>query len=274
MCALLFGASAAADTITLNVDDTDPAGGGANPNLGTYAPASGAVIGYETWVAIDPAHDAHGEGVAPSSQGLALFTFDVATNTGIMQPAMSFSKTRTSGGTSITLCNWVGPYAIHVSGFGFTGTSFAGNSSSTIGWVKGPGAGMTPNWVPDVDTYYTPGLQPAALHNIGFGSPPGVDVGGNTTPAAQARDSWYLMSGEINVPDEPGTYSVEIIPLSINVIQPDADLNSELSSYLIGWSDNGDIVVGSSFTFTVIPEPATLSALLFGIAGLTARRRR
>jgi hypothetical protein len=289
---LVFGAVASADTIYFawEVQDPvtqiwantptfvgDPQQDG-KPLIDKFFWDEGAVtlIPYRIWVAMDE------EGDGPSNQGLASHSFDIATNTGIQQPLPIQAKTKTSGVTNITAANWLftGAYPTYVSklsGFGFSGASFDGNATSTIGWVKGPGAGMGNVWISDVDTYYVAGLQPAALHNVGYGAPPGIDVGGSSTPPpAKARDKWYLLEGNIDATGLPiGSYYVDLQPGIINVIRSDVDLNFDITTgFQIGATTIGDTVLGSMWEFNIIPEPATLSALLFAGVGLVIRRRR
>jgi hypothetical protein len=289
---LVFGAVASADTIYFAWEIQDPisqlwmntptfVGDPQQEGKPEYTkidllPGEADLLNYRIWVAIDD------EGDGASSQGLAGHSFDIATNTGLLQPLPIQAKTKTTGPTDITAANWVfvgyPTYVTKLSGFGFDGGSFNGNATSNVGSILGPGAAMNPGaWVSDVDTFYTAGLQPKQLHNVGYGAPPGLDVGGSATPPpAKARDKWYLLEGSINIAGLGlGSYYVDLQPGIINVIRPDVDLNFDITDgYQIGASTIGDTILGHMWWFNIVPEPATLSVLLFAGVGLVIRRRR
>lgn len=266
-CLAFFAGPVAADVISTGVD-ADFSGNAGSP---VFQPSSGATIPYELWVSIDPGGDGR------SSQGLALFTYDVITNTGLQQSVLTFSRVKTMGPGRVTSPNWVWDsyqyQATQIGGFGFDFLTDTGNNVTQPGNVLGAGASMPLEWTADVGTFDQPGLQPHALHNVGYGTPPGTDVGGNPTPPADARDKWYLMSGTISVPHDPGDYTVQIVPTATTVIRIVVDLNLDQTAYQITAANNGDALTGSSFTFQVKPEPATLSLLLLGGAGLLLRPR-
>ena len=234
-------------------------------------PSEAVAVPYKIWIAIE-----ENDPGFPSSQGLSSFSLDIATNTGIVQPKPTFAKTKTLGPQTILNDNWapsgVYPYVAHLNGFGFSGLSDQGNNTAVVGSVIGPGAGMNPLWTADVAPQtYNPGLQPKALHNVGYGAPPGIDVGGTQTPSLNPRGKWFLLEGEILVPHEMGTYYVDIIPGQINVIDPTRDLNVDQTG---GYQIAAKGVIGGGWVVNVIPEPATLSVLLFAGVGLVVRRRR
>lgn len=239
----VVGSSSQADTVTVGLDDSV----GAHPNQGTYAENSSATISYEVYVSINE----NGDG--PNSQGLGGLAVDIVTDTGIQQPTLSMSKTSSamyayaandvlwSGGKSPTM----------IGGFGFNGVTAIGNQNANIGNVVGAGLQLKVQWDADVASG-TAGLQPQSLHNVGFGTPPGTDVGGATAPASDARSKWYVLKGEVNVPDDAGTYHASVDVQSLSLIRSDVDLNQDQTGgYLIGLDKNGDGLSEGSFSFTV-----------------------
>ena len=227
----------------------------------------GERIPFDVWMHIDDV-----EGNGPDSQGVAGFAFDVITNTGIVQNPLSFAATSTLYPTvTIRADDWVtapgGP--LQLGGFGFSAVGDGGNVTFQPGQVRGAGAGMAPIWIADVDNDPSNGRQPKALHNIGFDRPPGIDVGGHPVPPMGPRDDWFLMDGEVNVPNTPGIYEVSISDAAANLIKPDRDLNFDVThGYVFGASN----VLGGRFTFRVIPEPHFLA--VFGLGALHVIRRR
>lgn len=229
----------------------------------------GETFPYSVFVSIV---DTESDGI--DSQGLHGFTFDILSDTGIMQPALAFSPTSTLYSyITITDNVWLGGMTPSLQGgFGMGFITDTGNNATAIGNVLGAGAAMGFAWDADVDNNAGNGLQPPALHGIGIGAPPGTDIGGNTVPPAGARDAWYLMQGEINVPFTPGVYNVSVDPQAVSLISASANLSVDIPS---GWLAPGSPVLhGDAFQFTVVPEPATVSFLLFAGAAMACRRRR
>lgn len=229
----------------------------------------GESIPYSVFVTIG---DTEGDGY--DSQGLQGFTFDILSNTEIMQPALDFAPTSTLYSyITITDNVWsTGKTPTLVGGFGMGFLAETGNNTTSIGDVLGPGSAIGLSWDADVDNNAGNGLQPMSLNGIGIGAPPGTDIGGNQVPPAGARDQWYLMQGQINVPMTPGLYTVMLDPQGAGVIMPTADLNTDLNA---GWVlTSGLLLTGDSFEFMVAPEPATLSFLLLAGAAFAWRRRR
>lgn len=231
------------DRITIGIDDT----AGPSPNQGTYPPSSDAKISYEVYVSIDELGD------GPNSQGLGGLAVDIVSNTGIQQPKPSFSAT--SSATPVYLVTdqvWIGGQTPKLAGgFGFNGSTSQGNNTAKIGSVIGAGVHMKIDWDADVAPGAS-GLQPRALHNVGFTAPPGTDVGGNSVPSSQERSRWYVLKGEIKVPDAPGSYTVEVKLQSLSLIRSGIDLTEDQTQgYLIGIEENGDGFVEGSFSFIV-----------------------
>jgi hypothetical protein len=243
-------------------------------SLGSYAPNSGATIAFELFVSIS---DADGDG--PDSQGLAGFQGDLLTDVGAA-PTRAFAAISENASRDyfITdpLWNSTGPVPIQFGGFGMGFVSDLGTTSGDD--AIGIGAFMPLVW--DADGHPAAGLQPYALANVGFGTPQtAVDSGGNPFDPAygDARAKWYLLAGAVAVPDAPGTYTVSWAPghYSNNVIRRGTsielivDRTDHIESATIA-----NTVVGGSFSFTVLPEPAALSVLLLAGAALATRRRR
>lgn len=254
----LCPALAQADEVRLRLHNNAWAG---NPNLGGYPASSGAVIDYEVFVEIA---DVDGDG--PDTQGLHGFSFDLLTDTGLALPALAFSPTNLDLPATIDDPLWSGP-GTWVGGFGLGFITALGTPSGDD--IIGPGAfgDITP----------TLGSFPELLTDIGYGAPddPGrTDSGGNPFPfLGTARDKWYLMRGQVSVPDSPGLYSVSLDPVEANVIRLDIDLNDDITT---GWIESATLtgsLIGDSFTFTVIPEPA-LMGIMLAVGSLVSRRRR
>jgi hypothetical protein len=251
--------TARADEVRFLLDNNAWAG---NPNLSIYAPSSGAAIDYEIYVEIG---DVDFDG--PDTQGLVGFSGDLLSNTGLMLPTLAFSPTNLDLPATIDDPLWSGP-GTWVGGFGL---GFVTSLGTPIGDDR-IGIGAFGGVTPPIGSF------PELLTNIGFGAPndPGrTDSGGNPFPYyGTARDKWYLMRGQVSVPDMPGTYTVEYVPPPniTNMIRLNIDLNDDLTE---GWIESATLtgtVVGDSFSFTVMPEPAAVAVLL-AFGAFVARRR-
>lgn len=234
----------------------------------SYPMSSGALINYELYVEIID-DDADG----PDSQGLASYHGDLLTNTGAA-PTIAHSYTSTAGVYGVLDPLWTSAMdSVQRGGFGMGFLSSLGTVSGDD--IISAGAFMDTVW--DADVGGQAGNQPAALAGIGFGTPgTAVDSGGNPfSPSLGApREKWYLLAGTVAVPDAPGVYTVEWDDEGASLIRIAADLSSDVTTGYIETATVTGSRAGDSFSFTVVPEPATLSALLVAGAALTTRRRR
>lgn len=272
-CALLSHAmifsTAAADEVQFAIENNAWDG---NPNLGTYAPASGALIDFELFISIE---DVESDG--PDSQGLAGFSGDLLTNTGIVQPVLDFSPTNLNTAYLYFITD---PHFARFShlppqlGFGMGFASDQGNNQAQTGDVLGAGAFMPLDW--DADYHTAAGLQPYSLSGIGFGVPSeAVDSGGNAFYPAYGdiRARWYLLRGQISVPGAPGDYLVDFAPNAVNLIRAGLDLRQDITAGYVEDAFVTHTVTHTGFSFRVVPEPATF-ILMLGIGAAATYRRR
>jgi len=238
----------------------------------------GERIPYEVYIQIVDV-----EGNGRDSQGLASFTFDIMSNTGISTGPAAFSRTRTTGPATTTIISpkWrPGVYPNYVpfntSGLGFNGIADTGNPTSRPGSILGIGASIPVTWDADIDHEF-PGLQPHAMHNAGWGTPgEALDVGGS--PILDPRGKWYLVKGQVAAPFTPGQYSVQLGYGSLGgtiaalMISPAADLNFDITG--AGLVVSATNIYGDSFSFQVIPEPGSVVLVPLAAAAVTVRRRR
>lgn len=260
-CVFAMASIATADTVNFNFDTT---GGGA-----IFPPSSGSSIAYEIFVDI-----VDDDGGGRSSQGLQGYELAINTDTGIAQPLPSHSDTNAGAPAA---------YTYTTIDFTYTGTAkvpyragFGMNFLNSTGAVAGDdivGAGAFGGLEYRADFFGVgpPPLRPSLQWGIGYDTP-GTASFVYAPSTGSARADWYLLAGMINVPDAPGVYTVSITPTSVNTITLATDLNADdLDGYV--QSELGSSV-GGSFSFTVLPEPATMSVLLLAGAGIVLRRRR
>lgn len=256
-------ASATADEIHFAIDNNAWDG---HANLGVYAPSSGAVIDYEIYVSIE---DVELDG--RDSQGLAGFNGDLLTNTGITQPLPDFAPVQENTIYYYTIVDntvFVGMTA-YAMGFGMGFLESTGDNTLEAGNILGAEAFMAPDWRAN---FYA-GV-PSGQTEIGYATPADSNFGDLAVVYGDVRAKWYLLRGQTTVPDAPGTYTVEFMPDTIELIRNDADLNQDIFT---GYMEDGALnntITSSGFSFTVTPEPATASLLLAGLAIATFRRRQ
>jgi len=236
----------------------------------------GELVDWEVYISIEDV-----ENNGRDSQGPVSFVFDIISNTGTVQAPTFFSPTSVNV-PSVRIIHpvWsVEEPPVFVGGFGFFGINDLGNRTSQPGNVLGVGASIPLSWGRGFRPPY-----PELLHNIGYGTPPGIDTGGHQVPSPEMgpRDRWYLVGGAAVAPAAAGTYRVELGPgaeggnLGANLISPYIDLNTGQWGPWEppgGWIIPGTNLHGDTFTFQVIPEPGLVGAALLAAALLKPRRR-
>ena len=259
-------------------------------------PGSGEVF-FDIWVDIDPTYDAGG--VAVGNAGLVALVYDVVP--AVENPATPLLEEMADaqGGWDYTGAfiskvsgdhyNAAAP-ATSVTGYnggwGFDtgGLPTGGNVTTPVGTIKGAGLVAIPfGFVADVRPGWA-GLQPNIRMGVGHGvctleaddgrhpglvAGTGVEMDNGSVPG---DGHWVLQNGHIDVSGwGAGTYTFDIVPTSFELLNGSLDYNNDQAvdySVTVPVEDRE----GSSFTFTIIPEPATLGLLL--IAGVSVIRRR
>lgn len=257
--------AARADLIKLGIDADLGDALGIGPG-GIPAFAGGETIPIEVYAVI---YDTEGDGY--DSQGLAGAVWNLASDTGIMQnqfrPAATYDDKRARVNNEVWLDT--AGRAYFVGGFGFQ--MYDGGNTQSPGDVAGAGIFMGLLWHADVSD--ADGLQPFALNGVGFGSPPGTDVGGRQVGD---RRLWYLMKSAINVPLDEGVYHVLVGPSSVLLIRPDVNLSADVPGGYLFLADQKE---GDSFVFHVggtdpqgsPPTPVVRAQPTFGESPLAVR---
>lgn len=181
------------------------------------------------------------EGNGYEHQGLAGTAFDFITNTGIRQPPMKPSLTHTGDVARTNHEVWLETRrgAYFVGGFGFD--FYDGGSPQQSGSIYGPGLFLWLTWRADMSD--DPGLQPYALHGVGYGAPPGTDIGG---ALVGNRNKWYLMETHLKIPGEPGIYFARVENNVTNMIRRGRDLTEDVTNgYVEGFSN----ITGDTYRF-------------------------
>jgi hypothetical protein len=244
-----FGiAPANADTLNLTLHPDD---------LGPFQPGVGGYIDY-----LIAAEFIDSEEDGPDTQGLAALQFDILTDTGLEHPAVPAALTGEFGYDGMPARAWDERYQLSdspedrfVGGFGLIFPDDPsgypdGDDRINVGWS------LDLIWTADAQPN-RPGLQPFAQAGIGYGERPAGGV-------------WYLGDTSVPIPQAPGTYTVTLDPGGANALDPDVDLSVDHQGGFRVWLDDAS-VFGDAFSFTVLPEPASLILLA---AGLILLRRK
>lgn len=259
----------------------------------------GSIITYEIAVAVDPS-----AGHAMGNKGLATIVFDVLkcadmANPGVLTPiAAAESGYAQLGPTGIgalrdvTATMYVDSgtttYAGYNGGWGFTnsGLPIGGNVTISPGDILGAGSLMPLTWNADVSTF--PGNQPEARLGVGHGTYTfgaddpalsglqggfGQDISNSSSPV-EGDGHWLMFRGTLDTTGwmTDANYGWEVDPTNGAVYTPTLDYNVDQGGgfrIAVGAAD----MEGDSFSFYLVPEPASLGLLLVGGLALIRRRR-
>jgi len=261
----------------------------------------GSVITYEIAVAVD---DSAGS-TAPGNLGMATVVFDVL-NAGACSGYQMPYITAAESGYAEAGQNLVGPlrttvdlqyqdsgttaYPGYNGGWGFdnAGIPIGGNTTTSLCDVLGAGALAVPlGWLADVNPSY-PGLQPKARLGVGigtymFGADDPSDANGkmggfgqdlsNANNVIPGDGHWMMFRSQIDVSGwSSGQYGWDVVPTNGAVFSPTVDYNVDVTGgfRIAVFSDQ---MGGDSFSFFLVPEPASLGLLLIGGLALIRRRR-
>jgi hypothetical protein len=258
----------------------------------------GSVITYEIAVAVDPL-----AGHANGNEGLATIVFDV-NNCGAPAPILPAVGAAESGfaelgagviGAMRTVLDSMyydsgtTSFPGYNGGWGFdnSGLPIGGNVTISPGNILGAGSLAPLTWTADVNPTY-PGLQPYArlgvghgLYNFGGDDPAlaglqggfGQDLSNAKAPIA-GDGHWLMFRGTMDTSawEDGMVYGWEVVPTNGAVFSPTMDYTQDLGGgFRI--AVNAPDMEGDSFSFFLVPEPASLGLLLVGGLALIRRRR-
>jgi hypothetical protein len=259
--------------------------------------APGSVIHYEIAVAVDPL-----AGHALGNEGLATIVFDMlnCASPAPVLPAVTAAETgfaELPGGAigairtmmdAMYVDSGTTAYPGYNGGWGFDNSNLpiGGNVTLNPGNILGAGSLAPLTWTADVNGTY-PGLQPYARLGVGHGTyyfgadDPALSglMGGfgqdlsNAKAPVPGGGQWLMFKGMMNTAGWlGGTYGWEVIPTNGAVFSPTVDYSTDLGGgFRI--AVNAPDMDGDSFSFYLIPEPASLGLLLVGGLALIRRRR-
>lgn len=286
--ALALNAQAATISLSI-VFSTD------NPN-GVNQMVEGDILSYELAVTVDGSGTATG-GVTAGNLGLSTLILDVVSNeakakdqslTGLVDAFSGFNSAAESSvvssrfyndSSSTTAVNYGGGW-----GFDRAGLPGGGDLTTNPGQVIAAGITAPLTWVADVNDFA--GLQPKARLGVGIGAytfpTDDPNIGGlqggfgsdfsNLAAPVQGDGAWVFMTGTIDtIGWVKQTYNFTVTPTAGAVFDGALDYANDFGSGFRVEVPTNDMT-GTSFSFTLIPEPATLGLLLIG--GLTLIRRR
>lgn len=260
----------------------------------------GSMITYEIAVAVDPL-----AGHASGNMGLATIVFDVmncgawngvstltevtAAESGYAEQGPGVVGALRNVTNSMHFDSGTTAFAGYNGGWGFdnSGLPIGGNVTISPGDIMGAGALMPLTWDADVNATY-PGNQPYARLGVGHGTymfPAGdLAAGGlmggfgqdlsNAANPVAGDGHWLMFRGTMDTSGWASamTYGWEVIPTNGAVYTPTLDYSVDQGGGFRIAVEAADMV-GDSFSFFLVPEPASLGLLLVGGLALIRRRR-
>ncbi len=282
-----------AATITLSVNPTTDGANGLDRLL------PGDTVWFQIGVAVDNS--------VVDNNGLATLVYDVIAQqptpqlSGMLDAFSGFSNDGTDvpnpgvGGPAIVSDNFYNFSDNAISpdyggGWGFNrgGLDGGGDATSDSGSIIAAGIAAPPTWTTDTHPNI-PGLQPLSRPGVGIGAftfgaddpvLPGVQGGFPVPPIPNncqftcplGDGTWIIQDGHIDTADwAAGTYSFDIIPTAGAVYDGTLDYSVDIAGGFRGDVPGSDMT-GTSFSFTLVPEPSTMGALF--VVGLALIRRR
>ena len=172
-------------------------------------------------------------------------------------------------------------------GFDTAGLPTGGFVTVTPGAILSAGIAVPLTWTADLNPIY-PGLQPYARQGVGQGvytfplSDPMVggmqggfgqvlDNDGTGGPIRPGDGTWLMQEGVIDTSAWlPQTYDFDLIPTAGAVYDATLDYNYDLIGFRVNVP--GGEMVGTGFSFTLLPEPVGAALLVLAAAALWRRR--